>query len=150
VFRALGCKPSSPQFGALRMASYSVKNKVRRTTAWPTIEPKACKDAQQQAKKEKYSPTLGAKNEVYPGAIEERSEIVPNTRFIRFRPAALPLGFWRQGLGQQIIAPGAQRSDREKRGLSGFRFPSKNGSQYEVYPVPIVSLHFYLVEECLN
>jgi hypothetical protein len=150
VFRALGSKPASPQLGALRMASYSLKNKVSRTIVWPIIEPKACKNAQQQGKKEKYSPTLGAKNEVYPGAIEERSEMVPNTRFIRFQPAALPLGFWRQGLDEQIIAPGAHRSDREKRGLSGFRFPSKNGSKCEVYPAPIVILPLYLVEEYRN
>jgi hypothetical protein len=85
VFRALGCKPASPQFGALRIASYFVKNKVRRTIAWPTIEPKACKNAQQQAKKEKYSPHFGS----------------------------------------------------EKRGLPGcYRGEVRNGSQYEVYPVP--------------
>jgi len=67
VFRALGCKPASPQFGALRMASYSVKNKVSRTIVWPIIEPKACKNAQQQAKKEKYSPRFGNEKRGLPG-----------------------------------------------------------------------------------
>jgi hypothetical protein len=127
VFRALGCKPASPQFGALRMASYSVKNKVSRRIVWPIIEPKAVKTHNSRQKKKNIRLAFGAKNEVYPGAIEERSEMVPNTRFIRFRLGALPLGFRRQGLDQQIIAPGAHRSDREKRGLFGFRFSSKNG-----------------------
>jgi hypothetical protein len=127
VFRALGCKPASPQFGALRMASYSVKNKVSRRIVWPIIEPKAVKTLNSRQKKKNIRLAFGAKNEVYPGAIEERSEMVPNTRFIRFRLGALPLGFRRQGLDQQIIAPGAHRSDREKRGLFGFRFSSKNG-----------------------
>jgi hypothetical protein len=72
VFRALGCKPASPQFGALIIASYSVKNKVSRRIVWPIIEPKACKNAQQQAKKKNIRPAFGAKNEVYPGAIEEK------------------------------------------------------------------------------
>ena len=62
VFRALGCKPASPQFGALRMASYSVKNKVSRRIVWPII--KAVKTLNSRQKKKNIHLAFGAKNEV--------------------------------------------------------------------------------------
>jgi hypothetical protein len=67
VFRALGCKPASPQFGALRMASYSVKNKVSRRIVWPIIEPKAVKTLNSRQKKEKYSPRFWSEKRGLPG-----------------------------------------------------------------------------------